>query len=224
VEDLSQATALLEQSLRVRRDLLGLDRATVTKATLAKLRQARSQKSSKANHHGQTFFGRGNLGADLMFVSHSAAGDKDDLSQPFEGPAGQLLGKIIGAMGISCDDIYLATVLTGHLGSTSKPLQKQAGEVRLSEQITKVQPRVLVALGQDALAGIFHPDHPPDSERGPWLNFQGIPLLPTDHPSSLLHLDSKTEKRRVWEGMLLVMEKLEMAVSEKQRGFFRSSP
>jgi DNA polymerase len=73
------------------------------------------------------------------------------------------------------------------------------------------------------MAGLTGADESMSAMRGRWFSFENIPLLPTYHPSYLLRNDSLSEKRKVWEDMLLVMEKLALPISEKQRGFFRSA-
>jgi DNA polymerase len=90
----------------------------------------------------------------------------------------------------------------------------------LREQIAIIQPRILVALGKTAMSGLTGTDEAMGAMRGRWFTFENIPLLATYHPSYLLRNGSNTEKRKVWEDMMLVMGKLGMPISEKQRGFF----
>jgi DNA polymerase len=89
----------------------------------------------------------------------------------------------------------------------------------LHEQIDLIQPKVLVALGGTAVEGLLGLTGIMKL-RGQWQTYRGIPLMPTYHPAYLLRNQAMTEKRRVWEDMLAVMEKLEMPISEKQRNFF----
>jgi len=261
MSSLQAATALLEQSLRTRRALLGRTRTGVTRDSLARLSQApnaglsqisnlKSEMPSSARlvalneavracrkcehlaaFRTQTVFGIGNPNADLMFVGEAPGFDEDKQGEPFVGRAGELLTKIITAMGLTRDDVYIANVLKCRpdmpKGSTgNRP--PEALEMRrclpyLREQIAIIQPRILVALGKTAMAGLTGADESMSSMRGRWFNFENIPLLPTYHPSYLLRNDSLSEKRKVWEDMLLVMEKLALPISEKQRGFFRSA-
>ena len=179
----------------------------------------------------QTVFGSGNPQADLMFVGEAPGVDEDRQGEPFVGRAGDLLTRIIGAMGLSRDDIYIANVLKcrpdmepgapGNRPPTAVEMQRCLPYLR--EQIAIIQPRILVALGKTAMAGLTGRDEAMGAMRGRWFTFENIPLLATYHPSYLLRNDSNAEKRKVWEDMLLVMEKLGMPVSEKQRGFFRSA-
>jgi DNA polymerase len=90
----------------------------------------------------------------------------------------------------------------------------------LQQQIDIIQPRVLVALGATAVEGLIGSTAPMGQLRARWHDFHGIPLMPTYHPAYLLRNQSLTEKRKVWEDMLMVLEKLGQPISEKQRSFF----
>jgi DNA polymerase len=243
---LQEAASLLGQSLRTRRDLLGPGRTNVTREALARLsgtpaapRSAKlaalceavrvcRQCEHLAAFRTQTVFGAGNPEADLMFVGEAPGADEDKKGEPFVGRAGELLTRIIGAMGLSRDEVYIANVLKcrpdmepGTPGNRPPtPLEMQRCLPYLRGQIAIIQPRVLVALGKTALAGLTGTDEPLAARRGRWSTFENIPLLPTYHPSYLLRNGSNAEKRKVWEDMMLVMEKLGLPVSEKQRGFF----
>jgi DNA polymerase len=92
----------------------------------------------------------------------------------------------------------------------------------LHAQIDLIQPKVLVALGGTALEGLLGQSGIMKL-RGKWQTYRGIPLMPTYHPAFLLRNQAMSEKRKVWEDMLQVMEKLGMPISEKQRGFFLRS-
>jgi uracil-DNA glycosylase len=166
-----------------------------------------------------------------MFVGEAPGADEDKQGEPFVGRAGELLTRIIGAMGLSRGDVYIANVLKcrpdiepGAPGNRPPAtLEMQRCLPYLREQIAIIQPRVLVALGKTAMTGLTGADQSMSTLRGRWLTFENIPLLPTYHPSYLLRNGSNVEKRKVWEDMMLVMEKLGMPISEKQRGFFLSA-
>ena len=254
---LQEAASLLEQSLRTRRDLLGAQHTGVSRESLDRLAKtpvipalavsseisgAAGQRLAAINEavkscricphladfRTQTVFGVGNPAADLMFVGEAPGADEDRLGEPFVGRAGELLTRIIGAMGLSRDDVYIANVLKcrpdipkGSPGNRPPtPQEMQNCLPYLREQIAVIQPRVLVALGKTAMQGLVGTDESMGSMRGRWYSFGDIPLLPTYHPSYLLRNGSNAEKRKVWEDMLLVMEKLGMPASEKQRNFF----
>jgi DNA polymerase len=90
----------------------------------------------------------------------------------------------------------------------------------LQKQIELIKPRVLVALGSVALTGLLGSHKGITSLRGKWHEYRGIPLMPTFHPAYLLRNQALTEKRKVWEDMLKVMEKLELPITDKHRGYF----
>jgi len=90
----------------------------------------------------------------------------------------------------------------------------------LREQIAVIKPKVLVALGATAVEGLLGEPHTMREVRGKWLDYDGVPLMPTYHPAYLLRNQTMAEKRKVWEDMLQVLEKLGRPVSAKQRGYF----
>ncbi len=173
-------------------------------------------------------FGIGNPNAELMFVGEAPGADEDEQGEPFVGKAGQLLTKIIQAMGVTREDVYIANVLkcrpdlpAGESGNRKpKPEEMSTCFPWLAEQIKLVQPKVLVALGATAAAGLLDDKRPMKELRGQWLDHAGIPTVVTYHPAYLLRNQSISEKRKVWEDMLNVMEKLRMPISAKQRKFF----
>jgi DNA polymerase len=178
----------------------------------------------------QVVFGVGNANAELMFVGEAPGADEDAEGEPFVGKAGQLLTKIIQAMNFSRETVYIGNVLkcrpdmpAGSMGNRKpKPEEMQTCLPWLEKQIDLIQPKVLVALGATAVEGLLGDTRPMNQIRNRWLEYKGIPVMPTYHPAYLLRNQSITEKRKVWEDMLLVLEKLGAEISEKQRGFFLS--
>jgi DNA polymerase len=176
----------------------------------------------------QVVFGVGNPEAELMFVGEAPGEDEDRQGEPFVGKAGQLLTKIIETMGVRREDVYIANVLKcrpdmppGVPGNRKpKPEEMATCLPYLLQQIEIIQPRVMVALGATAMEGLLGETAPMARLRGRWHDFRGTPLMATYHPAYLLRNQSLGEKRKVWEDMLMVMEKLGMPISEKQRGFF----
>ena len=173
-------------------------------------------------------FGVGSIDAQLMFVGEAPGADEDEQGEPFVGKAGQLLTKIIQATGLSRADVYIANILKcrpdtpGQSAGNRKPT---SGEMAtcipyLHEQIDLIRPKVIVALGATAVEGLLGKTIGITKLRGTWKTYRGIPLMPTYHPAYLLRNQALSEKRKVWEDILAVMEKLEMPVSEKQRRFF----
>jgi len=179
----------------------------------------------------QVVFGVGNPDAELLFVGEAPGADEDEQGEPFVGKAGQLLTKIIQAMGFERSDIYIANVLKcrpdmprGESGNRKpKPAEMATCLPWLREQITLIRPRVIVALGATAVEGLLGDTSPMRDLRGRWLEFQGAPVMVTYHPAYLLRNQSLSEKRKVWEDMLLVLEKLGKKISAKQRAFFTKS-
>lgn len=176
----------------------------------------------------QVVFGVGNPKAELMFVGEAPGADEDAQGEPFVGRAGQLLTRIIETMGLSRDTVYIGNILkcrpdvsVGTPGNR-KPTAEEMETCMpwLLDQIEIIQPKVLVALGATAVEGLIGGKVSITRMRGQWKEFKGIPLMPTFHPSYLLRGNDPGKKRQVWEDMLQVMERLEMPISKKQRGFF----
>ena len=173
-------------------------------------------------------FGVGDIDAALMFVGEAPGADEDAQGEPFVGAAGQLLTKIIQTMGLTRQTVYIANILKcrpdtpGQSAGNRKPTPEEMKTCipYLHSQIDLIQPRVLVALGGTALEGLLGKTEGITRVRGTWREYRGIPLMPTFHPSYLLRNQALGEKRKVWEDMLQVMERLEMPVTEKQQGYF----
>ncbi|MBI5800898.1 MAG: uracil-DNA glycosylase [Verrucomicrobia bacterium] len=180
-------------------------------------------------------FGAGDLNAQLMFVGEAPGADEDRLGEPFVGAAGQLLTKIISAMGQTRQAVFIANVLKcrpnqppGEPGNRKPHHDEMATCLPyLREQIQLVQPRVIVALGGTAVEGLFSmSDAGITRRRGSWMDFLGTPVMPTFHPSYLLRAEAGADqgralKRQVWEDMLQVMERLGLPISERQRDYFK---
>lgn len=182
-----------------------------------------------ANSRTQTVFGVGDPDADLMFVGEAPGADEDAQGEPFVGRAGQLLTKIIKAMGFAREEVYIANVLkcrpdtpgSAYGNRPPTPNEMQTCKPYLMEQIEIIQPKVIVALGATAVEGLLGTRFPMHQVRGRWNEFNGTPLMVTYHPAYLLRNQSPTEKRKVWEDMMQVLERLEKPISEKQRNYFR---
>lgn len=176
----------------------------------------------------QVVFGVGTPLAELMFVGEAPGADEDAQGEPFVGAAGQLLTKIILAMGLSRSQVYIANILKcrpdtpGQSSGNRKPTPSEMVTCLpyLAEQIEIIRPKVLVALGATAVEGLLGKTEGITRLRGKWRMWRGLPLMPTYHPAYLLRNQAMTEKRKVWEDMLQVMERLGMPISEKQRNFF----
>jgi uracil-DNA glycosylase len=176
----------------------------------------------------QTVFGVGNPDADLMFIGEAPGVDEDQQGEPFVGRAGQLLTRILKAMNFAREDVYIANILkcrpdmpAGSFGNRPPtPTEMQTCRPYLVEQIDIIQPSVLVALGAVAVEGLLGTRATMRELRGRWQTYNGIPLMITYHPAYLLRNQAPSEKRKVWEDMLQVLERLERPISERQRNYF----
>ena len=181
-----------------------------------------------ATSRTQVVYGVGNPFTDLLFVGEAPGEDEDLKGEPFVGKAGQLLTKIIGAMEYTREEIFIANVLKcrpdmplGESGNRKpKPAEMATCLPWLREQIALIKPKVIVALGLTAVEGLLGEPRTMRDVRGKWLDYDGVPLMPTYHPAYLLRNQTLAEKRKVWEDMLLVLEKLGRPVSAKQRSYF----
>lgn len=171
--------------------------------------------------------GHGSLDAKVVFVGEAPSLEEMEAGKAFAGASGELLQKILGAAAISPADYYLAPVMVwrpepptqyGKRPPTARELAFNLPYLRA--QIDVVGPRVVVALGAQAFEALHGRTPSITQARGQWFELSGVPLMATYHPNYLLHNPSAAAKRAVWEDFLLVMEKLGLPISEKQRGFF----
>jgi len=153
-------------------------------------------------------FGVGNPAAELMFVGEGPGEDEDRLGEPFVGRAGQLLTKMIEAMGFQRSDVYIANVVKCRPpgNRNPEPDEIEACEPFLRAQIAAVQPKVIVALGKFAAQTLLRDTSPISRLRGRWFEYGGVRLMPTFHPAYLLR--SPNEKAKAWEDLQLVMKEL----------------
>jgi uracil-DNA glycosylase len=153
----------------------------------------------------QIVFGVGNPSADLMFVGEAPGADEDVQGEPFVGRAGQLLTKIIEAMGFTRKDIYIANVLKCRPPGNRNPEPDEVAQCQpfLFRQIETVQPKVMVALGTFAAQALLDTRDPISRLRGQAWPCRGRLLVPTFHPAFLLR--SPDRKRDTWDDMKLVL-------------------
>jgi len=152
----------------------------------------------------QIVFGVGNPDADLMFVGEAPGADEDEQGIPFVGRAGQLLTKIIEAIGLSRDDVYIANVIKCRPPQNRNPEQDEVDtcEPFLFRQIDTIKPKVIVALGTFAARALLRTLDPISRLRGRTYDYRGAKLIPTFHPAYLLR--NPASKREVWEDMKVV--------------------
>jgi uracil-DNA glycosylase len=154
----------------------------------------------------QIVFGTGNPKAELVFVGEGPGADEDAQGVPFVGKAGQLLTKMIEAMGFSRDDVYICNVVKCRPPNNRNPEPDEiaACEPFLIAQLHSIQPKVIVALGKFAAQTLLRDSTPITRLRGQWREYAGIPLMPTFHPAYLLR--SPQEKKKAWLDLQQVMK------------------
>lgn len=174
-------------------------------------------------------FSTGNPSARLMLIGEAPGYQEEREREPFVGPAGQKLNDILKAMGLSRQDVYISNIVkfrpamakqtTNNRKPTPEEMESCMPFVR--EEIRIVKPECIVALGGTAAEGLLGVTGTVGGMRERWHELQGTPVRVTYHPSYLLQSGgSSTVKRAVWEDMLAVLEKLDLPISEKQRGYF----
>jgi DNA polymerase len=157
----------------------------------------------------QVVFGVGSPQARLMFVGEAPGEDEDKQGEPFVGRAGQLLTKIIEAIGMTREQVYIANVIKCRPPGNRNPEPDEVAtcEPFLFQQIALIQPRVVVALGKFAAQSLLRTTEPITKLRGRVFEFRGAQLIPTFHPAYLLR--NPPAKREVWEDMKKVREMLQ---------------
>ena len=185
-------------------------------------------------------FGVGSLDARIMFVGEAPGADEEERGEPFVGPAGQLLTRMIKAMGLERGDVYIGNIMNWRPAASRRPDGTQIGNREptaeemafclpfLTAQIEVVDPELVVALGATAARGLLGPHsfRTLGDVRGRWHDWRGWPVRVTYHPSYLLRKEAdgrdaaKRAKRTAWEDFLAVMERAGLAISPKQHDYF----
>jgi DNA polymerase len=149
----------------------------------------------------QVVFGVGNPNADLMFVGEAPGADEDEQGEPFVGRAGQLLTKIIEAIDLKREDVYIANVIKCRPPGNRNPEPDEVEKCQpfLFRQIDAIKPKVIVALGKFAAQSLLQTTDPITRVRGRSFTYRGATLIPTFHPAYLLR--NPSAKREVWEDM-----------------------
>jgi DNA polymerase len=149
----------------------------------------------------QVVFGVGNPNAALMFVGEAPGADEDEQGEPFVGRAGQLLTKIIEAIGLKRQDVYIANIIKCRPPGNRNPEPDEVEQCEpfLFRQVEAIKPKVIVALGKFAAQSLLRTTDPITRLRGRAFNYRGATLVPTFHPAYLLR--NPASKREVWEDM-----------------------
>jgi len=177
----------------------------------------------------QVVFGVGSLEARIFFCGEAPGAEEEQQGEPFVGPAGQLLDRMIQAMGLRREEVYIGNIMnwrpeTAAAFGNRPPTGEEIAYCLpfLRAQIEIVDPALIVALGATAARGLLGADSfkALGEIRGHWKQFAGKPVMVTYHPSYLLHNDTRRAKRTVWEDLLKVMERAGLSITEKQRAYF----
>ncbi|WP_298269205.1 uracil-DNA glycosylase [Geobacter sp.] len=158
-------------------------------------------------------FGVGNPKARLLFVGEAPGREEDLRGEPFVGEAGQLLTRIIKAMGFAREEVYICNVLKCRPPGNRNPLPEEveACSTFMLRQVRAIAPEAIVALGTFAAQALLGTKEPISKLRGVFHDYHGIPLMPTFHPAFLLR--NPERKREVWEDMKQVMGRLGIATT-----------
>jgi uracil-DNA glycosylase family 4 len=166
------------------------------------------QRCKLCEHRRTIVFGEGNPKAKLVFVGEGPGAEEDASGRPFVGRAGQLLDKIIEAIGMKREDVYIANIVKCRPPGNRTPERDEVAtcEPFLWRQLAFIRPEVIVALGSPAFQCLVRTREPITRARGEWRKWNGIKLMPTFHPAFLLR--SPDKKREVWEDMKKVRDYL----------------
>ncbi len=194
-----------EQKLRL---LVTMDEMEVRGCTRCELCQSRTQ----------TVFGEGDPDAAIMFIGEGPGQTEDEMGRPFVGKSGELLDKMIVAMGFSRDTVYIANVVKCRPPGNRTPTPAEAAtcSTYLQRQIAWVRPRAIVTLGGPAAKLILNTSEGITRIRGQWRSYDAldppIPVMPTFHPAFLLRSYTKDNREKVWSDLQGVMERIKPRV------------
>lgn len=168
-----------------------------------------------ASTRKQTVFGVGPLDPDLCFLGEAPGADEDMQGEPFVGAAGQLLNRIIAASGMSREGVFIVNILRCRPPRNRVPEPVEAENCReyLDRTLALVKPKVICALGGTAVKNLLGVEQGITRLRGKWLNYRGIPVMPTFHPAFLLR--TPAGKKEVWEDMKAILTRLGKAIPGK---------
>lgn len=174
-------------------------------------------------------FAVGNPHSELMLIGEAPGYHEELQQEPFVGRAGEKLNGILTAMGVARESIYISNIvkfrpsMPRQTTNNRAPTEKEIAVSMpiISKEIELIRPKAIIALGATAARGLLGSGQAPlSSMRGRFHQFMDIPVRVTYHPSYLLRNEELSERRKVWEDMLAVMELLAMPVSDKQRNYF----
>ena len=165
------------------------------------------QKCRLCEQRTNKVIGEGDPKATIMFIGEGPGRDEDLSGRPFVGRAGQLLDKMIGAIGFRREEVYIANVVKCRPPNNRTPEESEADECLpyLRVQFALIRPKIIVCLGATAAKYIYDPNVRITRDRGVWKEKKGVWILPTYHPAALLRDESK--KREAWEDMQKLKQK-----------------
>ncbi len=168
----------------------------------------RCQRCHLGKMRTNTVFGSGNINAKLMFIGEAPGHDEDMQGMPFVGEAGMLLTKIIEAMAIKREDVYICNILKCRPPQNRNPLPEEISMCidYLYAQIDMIRPKIICGLGKFASQTLLGMQTPISKLRGSWREYRGIKFMPTYHPAYLLR--NPGDKKLVWEDMKKIMKEL----------------
>jgi len=178
--------------------------------------------------------GVGNLDARIFFCGEAPGAEEEEQGEPFVGPAGQLLTRMIQGMGLKRSDVYIGNIMNwrpelqvasggAQYGNRPPTAEEMAYCLPyLKAQIDVVNPEIIVALGSTAVQGLFGAGsfRTLGEIRSQWKLFAEKPVMVTYHPSYILRNPTNRSKRAIWEDLLKVMERASLTITDKQQNFF----
>ena len=174
-------------------------------------------------------FGEGSPDASIFFCGEAPGADEEIQGIPFVGEAGKLLTRIIQAMGLSRETVYIGNIMKwrpdngSDYGNRPPTVEEMAFCLPyLEAQLSIICPQIIVGLGATALNGLlgYDPERRITSVRGQWFQHGSIPVMATFHPSYVNRNGTNRIKRMIWEDMLAVMERAGLPISPKQQAYF----
>lgn len=167
------------------------------------------QRCGLCETRNQIVFGEGNPNARVVFVGEGPGADEDRSGRPFVGRAGELLTKMIGALGWKREDVYICNILKCRPPQNRDPKPGEIAACRpfLDKQLAAIAPRAIVTLGKPASSTLLGRNVAITKERGIWREFNGIPLMPTYHPAYVLRQYTKEVRGAVWDDLQAVRER-----------------
>jgi len=192
--------------------LARLDRLRLLELEVEACRRCRLSETRR-----RTAFGRGGVPSQLMFLGEAPGAEEDSTGVPFSGPAGQLLDRMVAAMGLSPDDVYLSNVIKCRPPANRFPTSDEviACRAHWHEQVSLVAPKVLVTLGGVASKTVLETTKPIAELRGTWRSYNGIPTMATYHPAFLLR--NPTAKKDAWADLKIVRDRLASEIAGETR-------